>query len=147
MNLELGTFSFDSKLWTKSQDHHGVNGEFRHEFRSSSHISSTKWLHDFLQSTRRNSPKQTCFYHFLTQKDSQTQHKRLLIRSQAIREKLQQPGQGKNLIAGTKAGFAKTRWISIEFGERNVFFCTSWNQPQTTLFFIDGTGETPIFPW
>jgi len=57
-------------------------------------------------------PKQTCFYHFLTQKDSQTQHKRLAPHvlltfpgSQAIREKLQQPGQEKNLIAGTKAGF------------------------------------------
>ena len=69
--------------------------------------------------------------------------------SQAIREKLQQPGQGKNLIAGTKAGFVKTRWISIEFGERNVFFFENpgINPKRPFFFLMDGNGETAIFPW
>jgi len=61
--------------------------------------------------------------------------------SQAIREKLQQPGQGKNLIAGTKAGVCHfPDGISIEFGERNSFFF--WNILESTLnsrfFFFNG---------
>ena len=53
---KLGTWNFRFEAVDKKP---AVNGEFRNEFRWWAYISSTKWLHDFLQSTRRNSPKQT----------------------------------------------------------------------------------------